>query len=122
MAKAGDSIKEKMKAIKDQQEKEAEAGETFTHNPNEFKFVNKKILKGEVHNHEYFFNQRSIENHGLIYKTNRAVYATADKMDTVVSGFSVFAGYKAFAGVYALAMGQSASMLATGGWGLLCYF
>ena len=93
-----------------------------THDKNEFKFVNKKILKGEVHNNTYFFNQRSIENHGLIYKTNRAVYSTADKLDTVVSGFSVYAGYKSVAGAVALLTGQAASIWATGGWALLCYF
>uniref|UniRef100_A0A7S3HVX7 Uncharacterized protein n=1 Tax=Favella ehrenbergii TaxID=182087 RepID=A0A7S3HVX7_9SPIT len=112
MQEAQKSIGEKLKAIKKRQQEEEAAGESYIHDPNKFSFVRTSRLK-DVHSGTYCYSgnrlsfekrtpQDSVSAH-VIYKTNSAVYQTAEIVDMMCSGLVVYCGYKVCRNSYLMA-------------------
>ena len=65
-----------------------------------------------------YFHNKAILQGGLIYKTNREVYNTANKVDTIVSGVMAYSAFKVAKNLYLGFSGQPWFPLWTGFWAL----
>jgi len=69
-----DSIAEKIRSIKQQQDSLAQE-EQFVHDVNNFKFAQKTARLDNLHGNVYSYSQRQdLRENGLIYKQNTDVY------------------------------------------------
>jgi hypothetical protein len=119
--KARDTIAEKLKLIKAQQEREEQTGDHHVHNPKDFQFVNRSKIN-EVYSGVYFYNKRSnLQENGLIYKTNREVYQTAEYVDSICSVTAVYCGYKGIRNLLVLMGGLPWTPVFAAGWLFLAY-
>ena len=76
----------------------------------------------EVHGGIYFYNHRqNLQENGIIYKTDREVYETAEYLDTMSSGLAMFATYKVCRNLYSFAVSQPWSPYWTLGWAVIAY-
>ena len=107
MLKSRDTIGEKIKAIKAKQQEEIESGQFHVHDPKNFTITKQSSISKDIHGGVYFYNKScDLKQNGLIYLTNRNVYAHAENVDTFISGVAVYTSYKAIKNLYAAAMGQ----------------
>ena len=114
MKEAQVSIGEKLKAIKQQQANaEASGEEQHVHDPSKFSFIKTAKLEN-VHGGAYFYDGNKLkftksednENQAAgmcIYKTNSAVYQTAEYVDMLCSSLIMFCGYKVVKNSYLMA-------------------
>lgn len=94
MQKAKLSISEKLKAIKAQQELDSADG--HVHNPTDFSFVKNAKLTG-INSGTYVYNGRldfSKSEAVPIYQTNRAIYQSAEYVDSIVTFTAAYSGFK----------------------------
>lgn len=98
------------------------SGDHHVHDVKQFGFAAQSTKLKEVHGGVYYYNQRrNFHENGIIYKTNREVYETAENVDTLISGIAGYCMYKVGKNMYCLSMGLPWYPAWTAGWALLSY-
>jgi hypothetical protein len=117
MERVKQTISEKMKAIKAQEELEEEQ---HVHNPENFEFIKSTRLRN-ISSGVFAYPGRldfGPEGTTCIYKTNREIYRHAEYVDTILSGITVYSAYKIAKYAYVLgAFGYGSAAFSLWGFG-----